>query len=486
MLLLAACAPHAAPGPATSVATPRPTPRPTSSPVPRWSATERAELTGALDAAFAGDFFAQDGAVAVVSADGRALYARRADVPMTPASTLKLVVAATALDVLGAGRRFESRFVALGPPDERGVLHGPLWFVGGGDPLFTSDELRGGIGRLRRLGVRRIDGPIIVDDSAFAGVEQNPRWDPADLEEGYAAATSAASLDQGTVEFHVTPGTPGSVARVKIEPPNENVDFTGSILTSDAETTVRIDRRPEFPSRNAFVVRGTIAPGEMKKYWKPVLGMPAYVGGAIVALSAQQGIIVVGGVRGGLAPLTGVTLWLHRSQPLSAIVSEMLVHSNNHSAEQLLRLVGRQAGRAGSDASGLTLERRELAHLGIAHPNLTAYDGSGLAPEDKIPPMVIARLLAAELRGPDGRVFLLSLPRVALDGTVVYGHELRAALGRARAKSGHLSQVNALAGTVLTRRHGRISFTFVVNGPRSEAGAVYRSQDRALDVLSEF
>ena len=461
-------------------------PPPTSSPAPPWSAAERAELKSVLDAAFAGDIFGENGGVAVVSADGKTLYARRAGVPMTPASTLKLVVAATALDVLGAGRRFESSFVALGPPDALGVLRGPLWFVGGGDPLFTSNDLRGGIGTLRRLGVRRIEGPVIVDGSALAGPEQNPRWDPADLEEGYAAATSAVSLDQGTVEFHVAPETPGSTARVTIDPPNGNVDVAGSILTDGTETTLHIDRRAEFPTRNAFVVRGTIASGVMQKFWKPVLGMPAYVGGAIVALAAQQGIAVAGGARGGLAPLGGVTLWLHRSQPLSAIVTEMLVHSNNHSAEQLLRLVGRQAGRAGTDQGGLALERRELAQLGIAHSNLTAYDGSGLAPADKIPPMVTADLLAAELRGPNGRVFLLSLPRVALDGTVVYGHELHAALGRARAKSGHLSQVNALAGTLLTHRHGRIAFAFVVNDSRSEASVVYRAQDRALDALAGF
>jgi D-alanyl-D-alanine carboxypeptidase/D-alanyl-D-alanine-endopeptidase (penicillin-binding protein 4) len=469
--------------PAPSVATARP--RPTNSPAPPWSAAARAQLSAALDAAFAGGIYDQGGAVAVVAADGQTLYAHRANVPMTPASTLKLLVAATALDVLGADRRFETSFVALGGPDGRGVLRGPLWFVGGGDPLLTSNEVRGGIGVLRRLGVRRIDGPVIVDDGAFVGPERNPRWDPSDLEEGYAAATSAVSLDQGTVEFHVTPGAPGSAARVTIEPPNDNVDFAGTILTSYDGTPLHIDRRLDSP-RNVFDVRGTIAPGPMQKFWKPVLGMPGYVGGAIVALAAQQSIVVSGGARVGAAPLAGTTLWLHRSQTLSAIVAEMLVHSNNHSAEQLLRLVGAQAGRAGTDQSGLVLERRELQQLGIARPNLRAYDGSGLAPEDKIPPMVTARLLAAELRGPNGRVFLEGMPRVALDGTVIYNHELHAALGRARAKSGHLAGVNALAGTVLTRRHGRVSFAFVVNDPRSEATAVYRAQDRALDSLAGF
>jgi len=469
---------------ATPLASPSapPSPPATASPSPRWSDAERAEVEHRLSAIFANPIFVGSGALAVLSADGMVLYSRRAEAPMTPASTLKLVVASSALDAFGPRYRFETSFVALDQPDASGVLHGPLWLVGGGDPLLTSDELRGGVGMLRRLGIRQIDGPVIVDDSAFAGPEQNARWDPSDLEEGYAAATSALSLDQGTLEFHVKPRAPGHVARVTIDPPNDTIDISGTILTG-WPTDVTIKRRPD--NSNTFVVDGTVAPGETQKYWKPVLGIPAYVGGALVALLAEQRIVVTGGAQHGPSPLAGETLWLHRSQPLAAIVTEMLVHSNNHSAEQLLRLLGERDGQPGTDQAGLAAERAELRRLGILQPRMTAYDGSGLAPSDKIAPLTLARLIAAELRGPNRAPFLGSLPRVGMEGTVQY-HELHGALGRARAKSGHLRGVNALAGTVQSRRHGRIAFAFVVNDPRAEAQAVYKAQDRALDALAEF
>jgi D-alanyl-D-alanine carboxypeptidase/D-alanyl-D-alanine-endopeptidase (penicillin-binding protein 4) len=436
-----------------------------------------------MDAIFNDEIFAHGGAVAILAADGSVLYSHRASVPMTPASTLKLVVAATALDLFGPQHRFETSFVALDEPGADGVLHGPLWLVGGGDPLLTSDDLRGGVGTLRRLGIRQIDGPVIVDDGAFAGPEQNSHWDPSDLEEGYAAATSALSLDQGTVEFHVMPTLPGHPARVTIDPPNDDITIDGTIQTGWT-TDVTIKRRAGGAS-NAFLVDGTVASGAMQKYWKPVLGIPSYVGGALVALLAQQKIVVTGGAQDGAAPFVGETLWLHHSQPLAAIVAEMLVHSNNHSAEQLLRLIGERSGRPGTDEAGLAFERSELQRLGVLHPHLTAYDGSGLAPSDKIAPLALAQLIAAALRGPNRGAFLLSLPRVALEGTVRY-HELHAALGRARAKSGHLRDVNALAGTVQTRAHGRVAFAFLVNDPRSESQTVYKVQDRALDALADF
>jgi len=466
-------------------------PAPSAAALHPWTEPERAALQRRMEAIFRNPIFARSGGLAILADDGTPLFLQHPQAPLTPASTLKLVVAATALDLFGPQHRFETSFVALDQPDSDGVVHGPLWLVGGGDPLFTSGDLRSGIGALRQLGIRRIEGPVEVDDGAFVGPEQNPHWDPSDLEEGYASATSALSLDQGTVEFHVTPTTVGRPARVTIDPPNDNITIVGTVRTgwpSDVNITRRADPASsanDDDSSNTFVVDGSIVPGGMQKYWKPVLGIPSYVGGAVVALLHEQHISVAAGVQRGPAPLVGATLWLHRSQPLAAIVSEMLVNSNNHSAEQLLRIIGERSGRPGTDDAGLATERSELLRLGILHPQLRAYDGSGLAPNDKIAPLVLAQLIAAESRGPNRSAFVASLPRVALEGTVRY-HQLHAALGRARAKSGHLRGVNALAGTVQTRQHGRVAFAFLVNDPSSESQAVYRAQDRALDTLAQF
>jgi D-alanyl-D-alanine carboxypeptidase len=209
---------------AATAATPLPTPAPTASPAPPpWTPAQRAELTQTLGATLDAGVL-QDGAgLAVVSADGTTLFAHRAGVPLAPASTLKLIVAASALNAYGPQHRFTTRFVALAPPDEGGELHGPLWLVGGGDPLLTSTELRAGVGALVRAGVTRIDGPVILDDTAFSGPGVNPHWESDDLDEAYAAPTSAFSLDGNTIEFHVTPGASGEPALVTIEPPNDLV-----------------------------------------------------------------------------------------------------------------------------------------------------------------------------------------------------------------------------------------------------------------------
>jgi D-alanyl-D-alanine carboxypeptidase/D-alanyl-D-alanine-endopeptidase (penicillin-binding protein 4) len=459
-------------------------PHATASPAP-IEAPERARIRGELERTFSAPAF--DGAgLVVLAADGTPLVERRADARMTPASALKLLVAATALRVFGPSRRFDTTFEALDVPDRDGTLRGPLWLVGGGDPLLRSDDLRGGVAVLARSGVRRIEGGLMVDTSAFAGPEQNPFWDPADLSYDYAAGTSAISLDGNVAEFRVTPGAPGDPAHVDVQPPNADVTFTGSIATVGYDDSdVHIDRVETGRSvaQNQFALSGHIAAGSEQSYFLPVVGLAPYVGGAVQAMLVQRGITLTGGVQAGVAPFAGRTLWTHRSEPLAALLREMLVFSDNHTAEQLLRIVGYEEARSGTERGGISVERTFLRSNGIAPDGLHVVDGSGLSPQDRIAPIVLARVLGAGLEGPDGPTFLRALPLVGREGTLKR-HVLHAALGRARAKSGHISGVAALVGTVQTRRRGRVTFAFVVNGPYADAAAVDEATDRALDMLA--
>jgi D-alanyl-D-alanine carboxypeptidase/D-alanyl-D-alanine-endopeptidase (penicillin-binding protein 4) len=487
----------------TPAARAAPPARPAPTLPPPWSPTERARLDRSLGSILGDDILVNDTGIAVVAADGQTLFARRATIPVAPASTLKLVVAATALDVLGPAYRFATRFVTDQPPDATGALTGALWLVGGGDPSLTSDDLRRGVGTLARSGIRQIDGPLEVDDGAFSGPEQNPRWEADDLDYDYAAGTSAISVDDGVVEFDVVPDPAGGAAHVKTVPENDAVSLSGSVATVSAagDSDVSIDRTTPLPSfgsvasagssdassepRIEFTLDGQIAQGETQKFYKPVLGMAGYVGGAVAAMLAERDIALAGGYRTGTPPFQPHLLWQHQSATLDRLVREMLVDSNNHTAETLLRKLGEANGRAGSDAAGLAVERRELDRLRVPREGLTLYDGSGLAPDDRIMPLTLAKLLSAEARGPNGPTYVRALPLVGLEGTVKH-HDLHAALGRTRAKSGHIENVNGLAGTVMTRTHGRVAFAIVVNDPRADADVVTIEEDRALDALAGF
>jgi serine-type D-Ala-D-Ala carboxypeptidase/endopeptidase (penicillin-binding protein 4) len=102
---------------------------------------------------------------------------------------------------------------------------------------------------------------------------------------------------------------------------------------------------------------------------------------------------------------------------------------------------------------------------------------------DRIAPLSLAMLLARAALEPNGPILIRALPRVGIEGTV-RRRDLTVALGRARAKSGHIEDVNALAGYVQTKRHGRVAFAIIVNDRRADDGPVDDGIDRTLDVLA--
>jgi serine-type D-Ala-D-Ala carboxypeptidase/endopeptidase (penicillin-binding protein 4) len=433
-------------------------------------------LRSALRGALGASALATSG-VAVVDAGGRVLFARRERTAMTPASTFKVLVGAAALETLGPAFRFETTFESAAEPYDGGI-RGDLYFVGSGDPAFTRDDVRAGVRAIAQAGVRDVGGAVVADASAFSGPEVNRGWDPADLQYGYASGTSALSLDQGTVEFHLVPSAPGAPARIAMLPHASMVHTAGGVTTAYS-TLLDIQRDP---ARNDFTFSGRVAAGAEQSFWRPVTQLPLYAADVARTMLREGGVTVHGGVRTGIAPVAPYVVWRHRSPPLRDVVRRMFVESNNHFAEQLLRAVGATHG-VGTEANGDLVERAVLARGGVPQDGLRIVDGSGLAPGDRVAPLTLALLLARTASEPIGTTFVNALPRVGIEGTVRW-RRLTNGLGRVRAKSGHIENVNALTGFVQTRRHGRVAFAILVNDRRADDGPVDLGINKALDILA--
>jgi D-alanyl-D-alanine carboxypeptidase/D-alanyl-D-alanine-endopeptidase (penicillin-binding protein 4) len=471
LALVTGCAHQAAPAAAPGI------PPPAVSHAPRWTASELRALRARLRAPLETSALATSG-IAIVAADGSPLFMRRERRPAVPASTFKLLVAATALQTLGPDYRFETRLEAIDAPHD-GTIDGDVYLVGDGDPSLTADDLRAGIGQLARAGTTQITGGVVADGSLFGGREVNPAWEADDLQYDYAAGTSALSLDEGTVEFHLVPQNAGAPAQIEVRPRSSAVRVLGGVTTG-YETTLSIDRAP---ASNDFTFAGSIAVDAEQSFWRPVVDQPQYAAGVVRSLLLQRDITVAGEGRTGPAPVVATVLWRHRSAPLRTLLAHMLFESDNHYAEQLLRAVGAHDGAPGTEATGAEVERAVFKALGAPTAGLRVVDGSGLAPSDRVAPLQLATLLAKAGLEPDGDVLYHDLPRVGIEGTVRH-RDVTTALGRSRAKSGHIEDVDALAGYVDTRRHGRVAFAILVNDPRADDGLVDNGIDATLDVLA--
>ena len=171
---------------------------------PPWTNRERFALGTALHDAFVPALAgAHQWSLAVLGGDGFLVYEDSSRRAVAPASVQKLIVAASALDALGAKYRFHTIFTAQATPTG-GTLDGNLWLVGSGDPSLQSSDLRNGIAVLSRGGVHRINGAVVVDATAQTGPGRNPHWGLDDEGQDYAAPTSAISVDGDTIESHET------------------------------------------------------------------------------------------------------------------------------------------------------------------------------------------------------------------------------------------------------------------------------------------
>jgi D-alanyl-D-alanine carboxypeptidase/D-alanyl-D-alanine-endopeptidase (penicillin-binding protein 4) len=385
-----------------------------------WSGADRNRLWSDLHQAFVP---AIDGATgwsfAVVDASGNTVFDERASHAVAPASVQKLIVAATALDALGAAYRFHTLFAGGEGIGDNGLLDGNVWLVGSGDPSLASNDLRNGVGMLARSGLRRITGGVVVDATALTGPELNPHWSPDDDGQDYAAPTSAISVDGDTIESHEMVG------------------------------------------------------GVEQSFYTPMQGVVRYVASQVNAMMKARGIASSLPPAIGAAPLESVVLWDHRSAPLQALETHMLFVSDNHYAEQLLRTLGGETDGTANDTGGIEAERNFLERRGIPTPGLRLFDGSGLSPQNRVAAITLARLLADN----EPSLYRL-LPRGGREGTLE-NYDFTTALGRVRAKSGHLTDVAALSGYVTTVHHGRVAFAFLIDGsPGDPDSAIVRAVDR--------
>jgi len=142
----------------------------------------------------------QSSAIAIDLATGQTLFTRNADRSLAPASNEKLTVTYAALVELGTSYRFRTALLGVGTQDEN-VWHGDVFLKGYGDPTLTSPELEGLAAQLKELGITRIDGRVLADESWFDAQRTAPGWKAAFFI-NESPPLSALVVDRGRYDGH--------------------------------------------------------------------------------------------------------------------------------------------------------------------------------------------------------------------------------------------------------------------------------------------
>ncbi|WP_412737844.1 D-alanyl-D-alanine carboxypeptidase/D-alanyl-D-alanine-endopeptidase [Krasilnikovia sp. MM14-A1259] len=372
-------------------------------------------------------------------ATGRALFEQNADTPTTPASTTKLITAATVLAARGPAYRLTTRAVAGSHPGE-------VVIIGGGDPtLAVNGDVQQfpGSARLDRLAaqVRKALGGtkptrVVLDTSLFSGPTTGTGWS-SDLiaPQGQVAAIQSLMTNAGRIQ---------PVHHERAPDPRY----------SD----------PAMSAARAFAAQ---------------LGVPS---GAVTQGKAPE-TAAGASTAPGQAVVPGTQLGAVQSPPLVHVLDWMLQQSDNVIAESMGRQVALAAGKPATFEGAAEAMTAKLGELGLPKDEADLYDASGLSRNNGISPALLTKLLALVASGKQPALSSMfgGLPVAGWSGTLQdrFGTSTNSVgKGLVRAKTGTLSRVNAMAGELVTKDGRLLVFAFMADATSTDNDAARAALDR--------
>ncbi|QDU72923.1 D-alanyl-D-alanine carboxypeptidase/D-alanyl-D-alanine endopeptidase [Mucisphaera calidilacus] len=378
------------------------------------------------------------------------------DALMIPASNMKLLTTAGAIDALGGDFVYftELRSVTTGGAPV-------LWVVGNGDPTFGSpdvlashgievDELLGTwVDAARQTGITRWSA-LVVDDRVFDRQFTHPDWPADQLANRWCAGVAGLSFYGNCVEVIPQPSEiRGAAPSIRLFPPADFFETTNRATTGRSDS-FWVSRDME---RDRLVFRGSVRNKRRTGISVSVRDPAIYLGKHLRQALAEGGLEVSAVTRPteGYRPKEFEAL--HRVETsLSVVLEQANRDSNNLAAEGLIKTIGwRTTGQQGSWETGTAALRLRLRdRLGPSAATLQIADGSGLSRNNRVTARLMVSLLETMWRDESSRELFVNSLAVGGETGTLDDRMSRGFEGvTVRAKSGYLNGVSALSGYVI-------------------------------------
>ncbi|RFU68947.1 D-alanyl-D-alanine carboxypeptidase/D-alanyl-D-alanine-endopeptidase [Peribacillus saganii] len=413
---------------------------------------------------------------------GEILYSNLGNTRLHPASNMKLITAAAALEKLGTDYQFTTEIWTDGTVTG-GVLQGNLYLKGKGDPTLLRNDLDQFAKDIKAKGIHKIKGDLIADDSWYDDVRYSQDLNWSDEFNYTGAQVSALTLspnedyDAGTVIVEASPAAKiGESAQVKLIPTTDYVAIVNKTETVGENEPKRISVTREHGT-NKIIVEGTIPlNGSKSRSWIAVWEPAGYVLDIFNRSLQQNGVKLIGksDKKMGVTPQNATFLTLKKSMPLKELLIPFMKLSNNGHAETLTKEMGKAVYGEGSWDKGLQVLEEWLADSGLNSSTIVLRDGSGMSHKTLIPANELTELLYSLQDKSWFPSFEDSLPVAGITDRLV-GGTLRSRMthqstkGNVKAKTGSLTGVSTLSGYVTTQDGEKLIFSIMNNNHLSSS-----------------
>lgn len=418
---------------------------------------------------------------------------------LVPASTIKLVTTATALEVFGPNHCFETSVRYLGKITSDGVLEGDLLVVGGGDPSLGS-RYRGEAGAsfvqdwirsVKRAGIRSVKGRVIADAGLFDDEPVSPFWLWEDLGNYYAAGVYGLAVFDNSFQLELKSGEVGTKPQiVSIRPSLPDLTFENYLKAAENDVDsayiygvpYQWNRRMfgTIPAnREHFFIRGDIPDPPL---FLAVLFQNALIReGVSVSDEALSARTMAESEKAGFK--TATLLCKTESLPLSQIIRIIHERSDNLYTEYLLRQLALTVSAQPATArEGIRMVCDFWRDKGLDVSALFLYDACGLSPRDRVSAGFLAELLRyMAVKSTNASAFKSSLPLAGKEGSVASFLKGTSLEGKIRLKSGSMQDVRSYAGYY--ERNGRL-YAVVLLVNNAAVGRLEVRKDMAYFLLS--
>ena len=415
---------------------------------------------------------------------------------MIPASTMKLVTTATALEKFGGNHRFETAIYIQGHIDKQSkILYGNLVIKGLGDPTLGSKYFYNYENRfafidsitniLVRQNISKISGKIIVDASAFSDEAVAPSSNWEDMANYYACGAYAISVFDNLFTIHFSsplePEKPTKI--IEIEPYIPNLSTDNRVLSSNRTSDQAYIFGQAF--NNNIIIRGTIPKAKADFKIKGAIPNPnLYFAYIVDSLLNIKKITTLNIFESNFEAQSNLKFIGKFSSPtLADIIYFTNKKSINQYADQLIANIAVENKKLGSIRNGTESITNFWKDKNMPNDGLYIADGSGLSRQNSISAEQLVFLLNYMRHSTNYPVFANSLAVNGKNGTMKSFGKRTIPAGAIWAKTGTFRQVRSLSGYLKAKSGKEYAFALLINNYNTSSGQVRKDMEVFLNQI---
>lgn len=383
--------------------------------------------------------------------DGKTVYELNSDKLVPPASTLKLVTLAAALDTLGSDYKFKTSLYKS--------VNNDLYLKLSGDPFLTSNNLDELFETAKKKNIIEPKN-LYIDDYALDSVEWGEGWQWDDELNPLMPKFGSYNLDGNLLYIIVMPTNQNAPAKIypkKFYP----ISFM-NMVTTGSENNFTVEKTATALP-DMLTVKGTVSKGEVVKL--PVNNLKRYFRLRLEEAIRNNKIEYYGNIEQKKLPKKDVYLVGEVTNPVQNAVAAVLKKSSNPAAETLFKLAGgKYVNNTGSVKSALEMFEAFCKKLDIDTSDIKIVDGSGVSKNNLMSAEFMTEFMTKFSKSENFEIYkkaMASPGEGTLENRMLYFNE------NLKAKTGTLSDISAIAGYITSQKGNTYAFDIMINDAKT-------------------